>query len=53
MTVMKLTPNANLNISRQLLVAEVDRRINRLISGYTRKITFIDLINILSQLGNM
>ena len=49
MTVMGLTPNARLDLSRQLLISEVDRRINQEIISFP-KVDFLDLLNILARI---
>ncbi len=49
MTVMGLTPNARLDLSRQLLISEVDRRINQEILSFP-KVDFLDLLNILARI---
>lgn len=48
---MGITPNANLALSRQLLVSEVDRKINRIIQqNKLQDVTFLGLLEILSSL---
>jgi hypothetical protein len=49
MAVMGLTPNARIDLSRQLLVSEVDRRINQELRKRAQgQVTFLDLLNILA-----